>query len=358
MVEQTQRGLLGNLNNTLANLSLPGRLGLLSTGVSLLEGQPIGQAVQTGLGTFGGLTQIEEDRKRREAIAKLNAKFPNDPIAQAFPEVFAKELLQQRFSEKTPKAPTTQKDIYGNLRYVSNPPSGKKVGDLVFDTNQDQQQTRFTKEDLSYALSLKDDLRQDLKTFESLKEGYDRIQEFTQGGGALDDYSLAVAYVKILDPTSVARETEVEAVIQNSASVPSSLRASLLNAVRGEGALPPLVREEIMKNSKGLYERQAKRSQKILKRYEEAANAQAPNLFSRVYLGEPITFDDGTVFAPSGQSNQSFKSTLLNKTFENKNDLENALDLETEKAKKIQDINKRTDRLLEIANEARRLGLL
>lgn len=355
MVERLQ-GLLGNIGSSLNNMSLPASLGLLSSGVSILEGNPISQSINTGLQTFGGLTQIEEDRKRREAIAKLNAKFPNDPIAQAFPEVFAKELLQQRFSEKSPKEPKTQKDIYGNLRYVSNPPSGKKVGDLVFDTNQDQQQTRFTKEDLSYALSLKDDLRQDLKTFEALKEGYDRIKEFTQGGGALDDYSLAVAYVKILDPTSVARETEVEAVIQNSASVPSSLRASLLNAVKGEGALPPLVREEILKNSKGLYERQAKRSQKILKRYEEAANAQAPNLFSRVYLGEPITFDDGTVFS-SGQSNQSFKSTLLNKTFQNKIDLENALDLETEKAQKIQDIDKRTKRLLEIANEARRLGI-
>ena len=73
MVEQTQLGLLGNLNNTLANLSLPGRLGLLSTGVSLLEGQPLGQAVKTGLGTFGGLQQIDQQQRQREAVDSLLA---------------------------------------------------------------------------------------------------------------------------------------------------------------------------------------------------------------------------------------------------------------------------------------------
>ena len=73
MVEQTQLGLLGNLNNTLANLSLPSRLGLLSTGVSLLEGQPLGQAVKTGLGTFGGLQQIDQQQRQREAVNNLLA---------------------------------------------------------------------------------------------------------------------------------------------------------------------------------------------------------------------------------------------------------------------------------------------
>ena len=73
MVEQTQLGLLGNLNNTLANLSLPSRLGLLSTGVSLLEGQPLGQSIKTGLGTFGGLQQINQQQRQREAVDSLLA---------------------------------------------------------------------------------------------------------------------------------------------------------------------------------------------------------------------------------------------------------------------------------------------
>ena len=65
------RNLFGNLGNTLNNLPLSGNLGLLTTGVGLLEGQPIGQAVQAGLGTYQGLADIEEDRKRKEMLQKL-----------------------------------------------------------------------------------------------------------------------------------------------------------------------------------------------------------------------------------------------------------------------------------------------
>lgn len=69
MVEM--RGLFGNLNNTLNNLPLAGNLGLLTTGVGLLEGQPIGQAVRSGLQTFQGLSSIEEERKRKALLQKL-----------------------------------------------------------------------------------------------------------------------------------------------------------------------------------------------------------------------------------------------------------------------------------------------
>jgi len=65
------QNLFGNLGNTLNNMPLSGSLGLLTTGVGLLEGQPIGQAVQAGLGTYQGLADIEEDRKRKEMIQKL-----------------------------------------------------------------------------------------------------------------------------------------------------------------------------------------------------------------------------------------------------------------------------------------------
>lgn len=72
MVERLQ-GLLGNIGSSLNNMSLPASLGLLSSGVSILEGNPIGQSIRTGLQTFGGLNEIEQDKKRREAIQGLLA---------------------------------------------------------------------------------------------------------------------------------------------------------------------------------------------------------------------------------------------------------------------------------------------
>ena len=68
------RGLFGNLNNTLNNLPLSGNLGLLTTGVGLLEGQPIGQAVRSGLQTFQGLQSIDEERKRKALVQDLVSK--------------------------------------------------------------------------------------------------------------------------------------------------------------------------------------------------------------------------------------------------------------------------------------------
>ena len=44
-------------------MSLPS-LGLLSSGVSILEGNPIGQSIRTGL-QIGGLNEIEEDKEEK-----------------------------------------------------------------------------------------------------------------------------------------------------------------------------------------------------------------------------------------------------------------------------------------------------
>ena len=77
------RGLFGNLNNTLNNLPLSGNLGLLTTGVGLLEGQPIGQAVRSGLQTFQGLQSIDEERKRKALVQKLVSEGGFTPQEQA-----------------------------------------------------------------------------------------------------------------------------------------------------------------------------------------------------------------------------------------------------------------------------------
>lgn len=70
----TTQGLFSNLGDTLNNMPLSGSLGLLTTGVGLLEGQNIGQAVQSGLGAYQGLADIEERRKRKGLIDKLVAE--------------------------------------------------------------------------------------------------------------------------------------------------------------------------------------------------------------------------------------------------------------------------------------------
>ena len=106
MAEQTQLGLLGNLGNQISNLGIPGQLGLLSTGLSLLENRPLGESIRTGLGAFGGLQQINQQQKQREGIEALKKRFANNPkllaLIDANPTAALNAITTQAFAPKTP----------------------------------------------------------------------------------------------------------------------------------------------------------------------------------------------------------------------------------------------------------------
>ena len=132
MVERLQ-GLLGNIGSSLNNMSLPASLGLLSSGVSILEGNPISQSINTGFQTFGGLQQIEEDKKRREAIGLLEQQFANNPrmlgLLQANPTGFIRAMTAKELMPKDSFELVSQEDLPESLRgkgvYQRNTRTGK-----------------------------------------------------------------------------------------------------------------------------------------------------------------------------------------------------------------------------------------
>ena len=63
--------IFGNFNNKFGQLGMPANLGLLTTGIGLLDGQNPLQAIQAGIGTYGSFQQMEEDRRRKAALTKL-----------------------------------------------------------------------------------------------------------------------------------------------------------------------------------------------------------------------------------------------------------------------------------------------
>ena len=64
----------GGFNQKVSGLGLPGGLGLLQAGTDILGGQPIGQAVRGGLQTYQNVTQLDEERKRKELVQNLVSK--------------------------------------------------------------------------------------------------------------------------------------------------------------------------------------------------------------------------------------------------------------------------------------------
>ena len=130
--------------------------------------------------------------------------------------------------------------------------------------------SRYSKEQLSAMNTLRDDLRKDTEKFNLLKQGWDNIQTFYSNPGGVSDYALAVGFAKILDPGSVAREGEVAAVA-NSGSLGGALKSQILNALQGEGKLPPAVRQQIAQLSRQLYSNQIPEAQSVLQNYGRIA---------------------------------------------------------------------------------------
>ncbi len=144
----------------------------------------------------------------------------------------------------------------------------------------------LTPDQISTSGALRDDLRNELGSFNLVRSGYQTIQDLYANSGSVSDYALAVGFAKILDPTSVAREGEV-AAIAGSGSIDAGLRAQLTNALNGTGSLPPQVREEIARIAAQKYAREAERAKGTLDRYKFAAE-QANVPFEQVWLGGDI----------------------------------------------------------------------
>ncbi len=75
-------GIFDNFNNSFGKLGMPANLGLLTTGVGLLDGQNPLQAIQAGIGTYGSFQDMEEDRRRKAALLQLAEQYGDDPRIQ------------------------------------------------------------------------------------------------------------------------------------------------------------------------------------------------------------------------------------------------------------------------------------
>jgi hypothetical protein len=145
-------------------------------------------------------------------------------------------------------------------------------------------QPTLTGDQLTALNTIRDDVRAELGPFDIVKQGYNNITTFYSNPSGTSDYALAVAFAKILDPGSVAREGEVSAVQNAGARIPA-LGQAMRNAITGEGALTPEVRQQIAELATQIYSERAASAQTTLQSYGELARqAGVPTEF--IYSGE------------------------------------------------------------------------
>lgn len=263
-MEPEQTGLLGFLGND----EKRARLSLALSGLSMYPNQAVqGMALDT-------IAQAQQGRVDQQAQAKTQAA--------------ENRTLQYIANLKTPQAQQALAyaqgtgDVAGALKMAmqtAEPERGVTVGDSLINpvTGEVIYQPAtppapaISDAQFGNINTLRDDVRTDLTSFEVVKQGYNNITTFYSNPSGTSDYALAVAFAKILDPTSVAREGEVAAVQNAGARIPA-LGQALKNAITGEGRLLPEVRQQIADLATSIYAERAAEAQKKLDNYGQLAD--------------------------------------------------------------------------------------
>ena len=101
-------GIFDNFNNKFGQFGMPANLGLLTTGIGLLDGQNPLQAIQAGIGTYGSFQDMEEDRRRKAALLQLSEQYGDDPRIQqlinANPEAAVSLIANLEMQKRKPTA--------------------------------------------------------------------------------------------------------------------------------------------------------------------------------------------------------------------------------------------------------------
>jgi hypothetical protein len=122
------------------------------------------------------------------------------------------------------------------------------------------------------ALRREFNMRPEVKGFSKIRDAANVIQLAEQDPSAVSSVELAKRAVHLLEPGLAALQGEV-AAIEQSASIPGQLKASLKKAITGEGGLDEKVRAGIINMGKRAYTVASQTYEETRKFYEDEARA-------------------------------------------------------------------------------------
>jgi hypothetical protein len=122
--------------------------------------------------------------------------------------------------------------------------------------------------------TLRDDFNILSKDFRIINDSYNRILALSTDPSAAGDIGIIFSYMKILDPTSVIRESEF-ATAANAASVPDSIRNMYNKALTGERI--SWNRDDFIKQAYNMYKAKEANQKQIINKYTNIANRWGMN---------------------------------------------------------------------------------
>ena len=155
---------------------------------------------------------------------------------------------------------------------------------------------------LSFLNTLSDNIRQDkdISNFIVVRDNFKRINSAARAGTGVDDMSLIFAYMKVLDPTSVVRESEYKNAAQAIGAIPQ-LANIPENWLSGK-KLTPAGRAGFVAAARRLYEQQRQSYRAAIEMYRNQAREYGvnPDVVIRNYEAQDFAPTDG-----SGMNNPS-----------------------------------------------------
>lgn len=225
----------------------------------------------------------------------------------------AASLAELKYKMENDKSYSNFKEVNGGIYDLDTnkwvvPPKAGSGGGLT-----DSQYFSFTN-------SLRDDARNDpdVKDFVAIRDGYERVQTGANLDNAQGDLALLFGYMKILDPTSVVRETEFA-----NAEMAMGYAQRILNipakAINGS-RLTPSARQDFASAAKTLYNTKKANYDKAAAFYKQSAEQFGidPSLVARdfsstqtqgTYSPNSVIINNGTYYlvGSDGETVMPFK---------------------------------------------------
>jgi hypothetical protein len=237
---------------------------------------------------LAAMIQGRQEQRAGEQTANRTAQW----LMSQGREDLAQALMTGAIDPKTAVATALQKPDRPSVMEVG----GKLVdetGKVIYDPTGGAAPT-LSSDQLAALNTLRDDATVATRELGLMKDAWENVNAFYQNPGAVSDRALVIAFAKILDPTSVVRESE-SAAIANSGAFDEGMKALLQNALQGTGNLPPEIRTEIVSLSRTMYANKFPGAQQRVDLLKETAR--------RAGLPEDLVFP-GTLTPPSSATPQ------------------------------------------------------
>ena len=193
------------------------------------------------------LVQARQEQRGTERAANRTAEW----LMSQGREDLARALLSGAIDPKTAASVALSPTEAVNGVVVDGKIVNPRTGEVIYEPTVGGE-TMLSSDQLTALNTLRDDATTATAELGAMRDAWTNIDTFYQNPGAVSDRALVIAFAKILDPTSVVRESE-SAAIANSGSLDEGMKALLLNALQGGGGLPPNIRTEIVTLARDMY---------------------------------------------------------------------------------------------------------